>query len=51
MEYVIGIDIGTTGVKTLLCNNKGEIIFSSLKKYSLSHPKPGWLKTAEYILI
>ncbi|MBU0477196.1 xylulokinase [bacterium] len=42
MEYTIGIDIGTTGVKTLLCSNKGEIISSSLAEYSLSHPKPGW---------
>lgn len=42
MEYVIGIDIGTTGVKTLLCSNKGEIISSALVEYPLSHPKPGW---------
>jgi len=42
MEYVIGIDIGTTGVKTLLCNNKGEIISSVLVEYPLSHPKPSW---------
>ncbi|MCK4401108.1 xylulokinase [bacterium] len=42
MEYVIGIDIGTTGTKTLLCSSKGEIISSSLKEYSISHPKPGW---------
>ena len=41
MEYVIGIDIGTTALKTFLCNNKGEIISSSLKEYPLSHPKPG----------
>ncbi len=42
MEYVIGIDIGTTGVKTLLCNNNGKIISSSLNEYPLSHLKPGW---------
>ncbi|MDO9464261.1 MAG: xylulokinase [bacterium] len=42
MEYVIGIDIGTTGVKTLLCNSKGKIISSALVEYPLSHPKPGW---------
>ena len=42
MEYVIGIDIGTTALKTLLCNSKGEIISSSLKEYPMSYPKPGW---------
>ena len=42
MKYVIGIDIGTTGTKTLLCSNSGKIIASSLVEYSLSHSKPGW---------
>lgn len=42
MSYLIGIDIGTTGTKTLLCDEKGNIIARALAEYPMATPKPGW---------
>ncbi|MCM8764910.1 MAG: xylulokinase [Candidatus Omnitrophica bacterium] len=41
-RFVIGIDLGTTGVKSVLVNEKGKVVYSSLKEYPLVTPKPGW---------
>jgi len=38
----IGIDIGTTGAKTLLINKQGTVLASAGVEYPLSHPRPGW---------
>lgn len=42
MEYVIGIDIGTSGTKTVLFNKKGESIASDTIEYEMYQPKNGW---------
>lgn len=43
MNYLLGIDIGTSGTKTLLINaSTGEVVASSTKTYDLSTPKPLW---------
>ena len=42
MKYLLGIDIGTTGVKTLLINQAGAIIGRAIKEYPMQTPKPGW---------
>ncbi len=39
---LLGIDIGTTSVKTVLCDNKGNIIFSTSANQNLYSKKPGW---------
>ncbi|MCM8822450.1 MAG: xylulokinase [Candidatus Omnitrophica bacterium] len=41
-RFVIGIDLGTTGVKSILVNEKGQVVNSSLKEYPLVTPRPGW---------
>ena len=41
-QYVIGIDIGTSGCKTLLIDNQGNVVASALEEYPLSTPRPGW---------
>jgi xylulokinase len=38
----IGIDIGTSGTKTLLCDAKGRILAEATFEYPLYSPKPGW---------
>ena len=38
----IGIDLGTSAVKLLLMNQKGEILRIVSKEYPLYFPKPGW---------
>ena len=42
MKYLIGIDVGTTGTKTILVDESGELIASSLQEYPLHTPKPKW---------
>ena len=38
----IGVDLGTSAVKTLLMSETGEIKGVSSKEYPLNFPKPGW---------
>jgi len=42
MEYLIGIDVGTTGTKTILIDKDGKLVASALEEYPLSTPKPKW---------
>ena len=38
----IGVDLGTSAVKFLLVNEKGEILNTVSKEYPLEFPNPGW---------
>lgn len=42
MRYVIGVDIGTSGTKTVLFDEKGNAVSSFLVEYPLYQPKIGW---------
>lgn len=42
MEYFLGIDIGTTSVKTIAFSRDGKTISEQSITYSISHPFPGW---------
>ena len=42
----IGIDLGTSGVKLLLVNEKGEILRDATREYPLEFPHPGWSQQA-----
>lgn len=42
MRYLLGIDVGTTGTKTLLFSEKGELLGSAYKGYETSMPKVGY---------
>ncbi len=42
MEYVIGIDLGTTGVKNVLVDSEGKVFASTTEEYPLITPRPGW---------
>ncbi len=42
MTYYIGIDLGTSGVKTLLLGADGTVVSSVTKEYPLSFPQSGW---------
>jgi len=42
MGYLLGLDIGTSGVKALLVSPKGKIISSKTVSYSLTTPHSGW---------
>lgn len=42
MTQLLGLDLGTTGVKALAINNQGEVLTSHTEEYRLYHPKQGW---------
>lgn len=42
MRYVLGIDLGTSAVKALLMNEKGQLVDESVRSYPLIHEKVGY---------
>ena len=42
MNLYIGIDLGTSSLKGLLVNRKGDIIRSSSREYNVEYPHNGW---------
>lgn len=41
-RYLLGIDLGTTGVKSLLLHEDGRVAGAATAELSLSIPRPGW---------
>ena len=39
---LLGIDIGTSGTKSLLMTDKGDVLATATVEHSLQSPKPGW---------
>lgn len=42
MSYLIGIDIGTSGTKTVLFDERGNTVASSTVEYDMAQPEIGW---------
>jgi xylulokinase len=42
MAALLGIDIGTSGTKTLLVSEEGRVLAQATQDYPLSTPRPGW---------
>ena len=42
MKYLIGIDLGTSGTKTVLFDQEGRVMASATVEYPMSQPKNGW---------
>ena len=42
MNYLMGIDIGTSGTKTIVINENGQLKASAFVEHKLDCPKPGW---------
>jgi len=41
-QYFVGLDLGTTGIKALMCDRSGRVVASSFQPHGLNHPKPAW---------
>jgi xylulokinase len=41
-RYLIGIDIATSGCKSLLIDDQGTVVARAVEEYALSSPMPGW---------
>ena len=42
LRYLIGVDVGTTGAKTLLVDERGRVVAAAFDEYPLLVPRPGW---------
>jgi xylulokinase len=42
MPFLLGLDIGTSGAKALLCDERGTVRGKALAEYPLSTPQPLW---------
>jgi xylulokinase len=42
MPHLLGIDIGTSGTKTLLCDEDGVVLATASADHPIYSPKPGW---------
>lgn len=42
MEYLLGIDIGTSGTKTALFDTAGKLVASKTYEYPMAQPQNGW---------
>ena len=42
MEYLIGIDIGTSGTKSILIDEDGQLIACATAEYPMQQPQNGW---------
>jgi xylulokinase len=42
VRVLVGLDVGTTGVKVLAISPEGEVIATAEEDYALSTPQPGW---------
>lgn len=42
MKYLIGIDLGTSGTKTVLFDGNGGVVKSKIVEYPMYQPQNGW---------
>jgi xylulokinase len=42
MPHLLGIDIGTSGTKTLICDEDGKVLATAMAEHPIYAPKPGW---------
>ncbi len=46
MAHLLGIDIGTSGTKTLICDEDGKVLATAMAEHPISAPRPGWSEQA-----
>ena len=42
MEYIIGVDLGTSGTKTVLFDRTAQVVASAVEEYPMYQPQNGW---------
>ncbi|HPS80223.1 MAG TPA: FGGY family carbohydrate kinase, partial [Candidatus Limiplasma sp.] len=45
-KYLLGIDLGTSGTKTVLFAQDGTVVASATVEYPMSQPQNGWAEQA-----
>ncbi len=44
MHYLLGIDVGTNGTKSVLFTDEGTFVDQAYKSYDLKYPREGWVE-------
>jgi xylulokinase len=42
MSHLLGIDIGTSGTKTVVCTDEGVVVATATAPHPIASPRPGW---------
>jgi len=42
MPYLLGLDVGTSGAKALICDERGKVLATATSEYPLASPEPLW---------
>ena len=42
LEYLLGVDLGTSGTKTVLFDTEGNTVASATIEYPMYQPQNGW---------
>ena len=42
MAYLLGLDLGTTGAKAILIDERGKVVSRAFEEYPIYVPRPGW---------
>lgn len=50
-NYLMGIDLGTSSVKTLILNSKGKVVSLAAQEYGIDHPRPGWAEQDPHVWV
>ena len=50
-NYVVGIDVGTTGSKAMVFDLAGNIIGKGYREYKLDEPKPNWVEVGAQFIV
>ncbi len=50
-NYVMGIDVGTTGAKSMVIDLQGNVLGKAYREYPLEYPKPDWVEIRASYLI
>lgn len=43
-KYLCGIDVGTTGTKTIIFDLEGNVAGKGYREYACTYPRPGWVE-------
>ncbi|MCD6317883.1 glycerol kinase, partial [Candidatus Aerophobetes bacterium] len=43
-KYILAIDAGTTGIRAVIFNKKGEILAKSHREFTQYFPQAGWVE-------
>jgi xylulokinase len=43
-KYILAHDTGTGGNKAVLCNLRGQVLYTAYQSYGLSYPRPEWVE-------